>query len=77
MTSTPMPMEGAEILTSDGDKLGTVAEIHSGYFRVDAFMMPDYWLPISYVASAGGGVVTLTFAKSALDEYKVDRPEAA
>jgi len=77
MTSTPMPIEGAEVFTSDGDKLGTVAEMRSGYFKVDASMMPDYWLPLSYVSSASGGMVNLTFTKDALDDYKVDRPEAA
>jgi hypothetical protein len=77
MTSSPMLMEGAEVFTADGDKLGIVGEVRSGYFKVDAAMMPDYWLPVSYVSAATPGRVELTFIKDSLDDYKMDRPEAA
>jgi hypothetical protein len=72
-----MPIEGAEVITSDGEKLGQVAELRGGYFKIDAPMKPDCWLPMDYVASTTGGMVYLTFAKDALDDYKVDQPAAA
>jgi len=76
-TSDPMPIQGADVLTADEQSLGKVSEIRDHYFKIDAPMMPDYWLPISNVSSTIDGVVYLTFAKGALDNYKVDRPEAA
>ena len=71
-TSVPMPVEGAEVLTADGDRLGKVAEVRGDRFKVDAPMSPDYWLPVINVSSTTGGVVNVTFAKSALDDYKID-----
>ena len=76
-TSDPMPIEGAEVLTADEQSLGKVAEIRDQHFKIDAAMAPDYWLPVSNVSSTIDGRVYLTFAKGALDNYKVDRPEAA
>jgi hypothetical protein len=76
-TSDPMPIAGAEVRTADEQSLGKVAEIRANYFKIDAAMAPDYWLPVSNVSSTIDGVVYLTFAKGALDDYKVDRPEAA
>ena len=76
-TSDPMPIEGAEVRTADEQSLGKVAEIRDHHFKIDAAMAPDYWLPVSNVSSTIDGVVYLTFAKGALDDYKVDRPEAA
>ncbi len=34
---------GSEVYTTDGEKLGTVKMVRSGYFQVDASMKPDYW----------------------------------
>jgi len=79
-TSGPLPMEGAEVVTADGDRLGKVAEVRGDHFKVDAPMSPDYWLPVINVASTTGGVVNVTFAKVALDDYKIDlanEPQAA
>ena len=71
-TSVPMPVEGAAVVTADGDRLGKVAEVRGDHFKVDAPMSPDYWLPVINVSSTTGGVVNVTFAKGALDDYKID-----
>ena len=71
-TSVPMPVEGAQVVTADGERLGKVAEVRGDHFKVDASMSPDYWLPVINVSSTTGGVVNVTFAKAALDDYKID-----
>jgi len=58
---------GDEVYGSDGDKVGTVAEVQSGYLVVEkGFFFPtDYYIPTSAVASAGDGQVSLNVAKDA------------
>lgn len=72
MASGGVPAVGAEVLTADGDKLGTVKEVSGSCFKVDAPMRPDYWLGTDTVASSTGGVVRLTLAKDGLGEAKKD-----
>jgi Uncharacterized protein conserved in bacteria (DUF2171) len=68
---------GAEVFTSDGDKLGDVKEVQQGSFNVNAAMQPDYWLPTSTVASTAVNRVTLNFPKDRLDDYKRNEPLVA
>ena len=58
---------GDDVYGSDGDKVGTVAEVQSSYLVVEkGFFFPtDYYIPLSAVASASGGQVYLTVAKDA------------
>jgi hypothetical protein len=43
MTSgSSLPVVGADVLTVDGDKLGTVKEVSGSCFKVDAPMGPNY-----------------------------------
>jgi uncharacterized protein (TIGR02271 family) len=58
---------GDDVYGSDGDKVGTVAEVQSGYLVVEkGFFFPtDYYIPTSAVASAGDGQVYLNVAKDA------------
>jgi hypothetical protein len=72
--STP---EGAEVFTTNRDKIGEVKEVRQGSFKVNAAMQPDYWLPIHTVASSTGNRVTLSFLKDRLEDYKSDEPLAA
>ncbi len=77
-TPDPMPIEGAEVISADGHKLGLAGETRGAYFKVTgSSWMPDYWLPIQHISSTTGGVVNLTFAKAAVDEYTVNEPTAA
>jgi hypothetical protein len=68
---------GAEVYTSDGDKIGEVREVQQGSFKVNAAMQPDYWLSIHTVASTDGNRVTLGFDKNGIGDYKSSEPLAA
>ena len=58
---------GDEVYGSDGDKVGTVAEVQSSYIVVEkGFFFPtDYYIPTSAIASASGGQVYLNVARDA------------
>jgi len=58
---------GDEVYGSDGDKVGTVSEVQTGYIVVEkGFFFPtDYYIPMSAVASADADRVYLTLAKDA------------
>ena len=58
---------GDDVYGSDGDKVGTVAEVQPSYIVVEkGFFFPtDYYIPMSAVSSAGGGQVSLNVAKDA------------
>src|SRR5829696_8027238 len=58
---------GDDVYGSDGDKVGTVAEVQSGYIVVEkGFFFPtDYYIPMSAIASAGDGQVNLNVTKDA------------
>ncbi len=68
---------GAEVFTSDGDRIGTVKESQQGSFKIDAAMQPDYWLPASTVASTAVNRITLSFPNDQLVNYKNDEPLVA
>jgi hypothetical protein len=44
---------GAEVYTTDGEKLGTIKEFRDTYFKVDASMQPDYWLRTDCIRGGG------------------------
>ena len=58
---------GDEVYGSDGDKVGTVAEVQSDYIVVEkGFFFPtDYYIPTIAIASAGNGQVSLDVTKDA------------
>ena len=58
---------GDDVYGSDGDKVGTVAEVQSSYLVVEkGFFFPtDYYIPMSAVTSAGDGQVQLNVARDA------------
>jgi uncharacterized protein (TIGR02271 family) len=58
---------GDDVLGSDGEKVGTVAEVQPSYLVVEkGFFFPtDYYIPLSAVASAGNGQVFLRMPKDA------------
>jgi hypothetical protein len=67
----------AEVFTTDSERIGTVKEIRHGWFKVNAAMQPDYWLPIHTVVSTMDDRVRLSFPNDRLDEYKSTEPLAA
>jgi uncharacterized protein (TIGR02271 family) len=58
---------GDEVYGSDGDKVGTVAEVQPSYIVVEkGFFFPtDYYIPMSAIASASAGQVALNVARDA------------
>ena len=58
---------GDDVYGSDGDKVGTVAEVQSNYIVVEkGFFFPtDYYIPMSAVASYDNDQVYLNLAKDA------------
>ena len=58
---------GDDVYGSDGDKVGTVAEVQPSYIVVEkGFFFPtDYYIPMSAVSSASDGQVILNVAKDA------------
>src|SRR5215213_2696503 len=58
---------GDEVYGSDGDKVGTVAEVQTGYIVVEkGFFFPtDYYIPTSAITSASNGQVYLSTTRDA------------
>jgi uncharacterized protein (TIGR02271 family) len=56
---------GDEVYGSDGDKVGTVAEVQSGYVVVEkGFFFPtDYYIPMNAITQAGNGQIVLNVSK--------------
>lgn len=66
---------GAEVFTSDEDKLGEVGEVRGTHFKVSAAMQPDYWLSSADATTVSAGRVVLGFTKDELDDYKLDEDD--
>ena len=67
---------GAEVITSDGDRIGEVKELQGSYFKVAADMQPDYWLDQDAISEVNGTRVVLAFDKDHLGDFKYDSPDA-
>ena len=62
--TTQIPV-GAEVYGSDGDKVGTVAEVQPSYLVVEkGFFFPtDYYIPVSAITQVGDGQVHLNVSR--------------
>jgi hypothetical protein len=69
-------MPGTDVVTTDGAKLGVVADVSELSFKVDVRMAPDYWLGRDYVAEADEDHVSMSFPKSDLKAYKQQSPKS-
>lgn len=56
---------GADVVGSDGDKIGTVKEVHPGYMTVEKgwFFPSDHYIPASAIADANEDTVFLNVAR--------------
>src|SRR5829696_2768986 len=52
---------GAEVFTSDGERLGVVAELRGDAFRIDSGFLPHYWLRTAAAASLDARSIRLAF----------------
>ena len=68
---------GAEIFTTDEERIGKVQEVRGGSFKVDAPLQPDYWLPTRVVAATTADRVMVSFAHDQLGDYKNQEPLVA
>jgi hypothetical protein len=68
---------GADVITLDGHKIGSVKEVYGRWFKVDAKFQMDYWLSCDLVSEATAETVTVAFEKDALVDYKSDYPDDA
>ena len=66
-------VNGAEVYTSDGAKLGKVKEVSSDAFKVDAPMQPDYWLNTDTIDMCTNQAVTINLRRDDLDQAKIKR----
>jgi hypothetical protein len=66
-------VNGAEVFTLDGAKLGKVKEVSSDAFKVDAPMQPDYWLNNDTIDTCTNQAVTVNLTKGDLDQAKIKR----
>jgi hypothetical protein len=73
-TMDGMPNLGAHVWTVDGDDLGVIKEIQGRYFKVDASMQPDYWLPTDCIRTASAQRVELSMDKDHVGDFKVKDP---
>lgn len=65
-------MVGARVRSGDGHDLGQVKEVVGSYFKVDASIAPDYWLPQAIVESADPSEVILSADRDAIGGYEVE-----
>lgn len=67
---------GMPVVTSDGEGLGTIKEIRTDRFKVDAPMSLDYWLDRETVAGMTADGYIVNFERDRLDEMKRSDPGA-
>jgi hypothetical protein len=65
---------GDAVLTSDGEQIGTVAEVAHGAIKVDAPLHPSFWIEGDYVVKSERGRTALTFERKDLGAYRMDAP---
>jgi hypothetical protein len=75
MNDSMMPIQGANVLTADHERLGSVKEIKGDCFKVDAPMAPDYWLASDSIASMDAGNILLRFRREDIGDVKVGAPD--
>ena len=60
MTTEHLLVRGAQVVTSDGEEIGSVGEVREDAFQVDVDEEPNAWLPLSCVTSADAVAVRLS-----------------
>lgn len=70
-----IPKIGSRVITSDGEQLGRVKDVHGECFKVDAPLQADYWLAADSIATTLAGEVMLTFSRDDLGKAKAEGKE--
>ena len=72
-----LPAVGARVISADGHELGTVRQVSTDCFQVDAPMKPDYWVGSSWIASNGEQEVQLALSEDRIGEAKLEDTDGA
>ena len=68
-------MDGTPVVASDGESLGTVAEVATDRFKVAVPLARDYWLPrLTIAGMAPGGDIVLTISSDQVAHAHVPAP---
>jgi hypothetical protein len=66
---------GTPVYSRDGDELGTVKEVRTTAFKVDAPAKPDYWLPTECLSTAStAGRLVVEADTDRLGDLKMAKP---
>ena len=76
MNDSMMPIRGANVLTADHERLGTIKETTGDCFKIDAPMAPDYWLASDTIATMEGENVILRFRRDEINDLKMGLPDS-
>jgi hypothetical protein len=71
-----MPIQGANVITADRERLGSVKEIKGDCFKVDAPMAPDYWLGSDTIATIDGNDIMLRYRREDINDFKMGIPDS-
>jgi hypothetical protein len=73
-TSDRMPAPGTRVTSADGETVGTVRNVHGGYFELEARMGQDFWLSRAYVGTADEREVCLNISRQEVDAHRLSAP---
>lgn len=65
-----MIRKGQELYASDGELLGTVAELGATHVKLSAPMSVDYWLPLETIEETETELLRATFASGELSRFR-------
>lgn len=69
-------VEGADVVTNDGQSIGSVKEARDGFFKVGASGQPDYWLADEFIVSSDRSRVRLRLSAVEVNGVRSDAPDA-
>jgi hypothetical protein len=64
---------GLSVMTSDRKEIGRVKEVEGTYFKIDAPMHRDFWLPASLIDTCSENVL-LCVSSESLDGHRLSQP---
>lgn len=73
-TENKNPEVGCPVVARDGTALGTVKQVHGGYFEIDIPNDPGYWISSVYIESSGADRVRLSLDRRETAEHRLHAP---
>jgi hypothetical protein len=76
MAFRPSPVAiGYPVYAADGEQVGEVKAVQNEYFEVDVEGAPDYWLPMTAIATAETARVHLRYPAELVSRMAVPPPD--